>query len=191
MSVETIASRVRPPLPRSRIPRTGALPTGPRPRFEPLVRVLVPFLAADVGFVNLDDAAQLPPIPGAGFAQTMQHEPRRLLGDADFLRELEAADALPRRHEQIHRVDPLVQRNMRPLKDGASSHREILPAGVAAVEPALPRRNALALDRRPDTSARSATGGPSRYSRALRHLGSCRKARKRRLLCVQPCAIPL
>ena len=44
MSVEIIASRVRPPLPRSAHPEHWRFTDGTAPEAEPLVGVLVPFL---------------------------------------------------------------------------------------------------------------------------------------------------
>src|SRR5207249_2934249 len=78
-------------------------------------------------------------------AEPMEHEPRRLLRHADLLRELEGRDALPRRDEEIHRVEPLVQRDVAALEDGPRADGEVLPAFVAAVEPALARGDALTL----------------------------------------------
>ena len=74
----------------------------------------------------------------------MQDEPSRLLRDADFLGELHRGNALAGRHEQVHRVNPLVQRNVAALEYRAGAHREVLLALVAAVEAALPRRDPLA-----------------------------------------------
>ena len=46
------------PLPRSTMPATMVLPSGSAPGVELLVGVLVPFLAPDVGLVNLDLAEE-------------------------------------------------------------------------------------------------------------------------------------
>lgn len=71
--------------------------------------------------------------------------PSRFLRDTDFLRQLHGRNALPGRDEQVHRIQPLVQGNMRPLKDGAGADREVLFALIAAVipapEPGRPRSN--------------------------------------------------
>ena len=45
---------------------------------------------------------------------------------------------------QVHRVNPLMQRNMRPLENRAGADGEVLLALVAAVEAALARRDPLA-----------------------------------------------
>jgi hypothetical protein len=67
------------------------------------------------------------------------------LCDADLLGELKAADALPRRDQQIHGVNPLVQRDFGPLEDGAGANGEVGQASVAAVEAALAGADALGL----------------------------------------------
>jgi hypothetical protein len=106
--------------------------------------VLVLFNAADVGLVNLDDALKLREVRAASLAQTMQHKPRRFLRDADFLRKLHGRNALARRHKEIHRVNPLMQRHMAALKDGSGPNREVLFAGVAAIVSVLAHGDALA-----------------------------------------------
>jgi len=109
-----------------------------------LVLVLVGFLPADVGFVDFDDAGELAEILAARLAQPAEDEPRGLLRDANFLRQLHRRDALARGHNEIHRVNPLVQRNVRPLENSAGANREILFALVAAVEAAFALRDPLA-----------------------------------------------
>jgi len=112
---------------------------------QPLVGVLVPFLAADVGFVTLDEAAQFSQVPTAArFAEPMEHEPGGLLGDANFLGELHRADALAGRHQQIHGVEPLVQGDMAAFHDRARANREVLATEVTAVVTALPDSDPLA-----------------------------------------------
>src|SRR5207248_543739 len=71
-------------------------------------------------------------------------KPRGLLGDVNLFGQLHGRDALTRRHEQVHRVNPLVQRNLGPLEDGARSNSEVKVAGVAVVEAfSRPGRNPL------------------------------------------------
>jgi hypothetical protein len=74
----------------------------------------------------------------------MEDEPRRLLRDANFLGELHRRNALARRHKQIHRVNPLVQRNVRALKNRSGPNREILLALIATIETALADRDTIA-----------------------------------------------
>lgn len=102
--------------------------------FLPLV--LVRFLATEKRLVNLDDALQF--VDGVGsrarFTQPSQDKPRRLLGDADLFGELHRTDALARRDQQVHGVDPLVQGNLGAFKDRAGSDGEVKIARVAVIE---------------------------------------------------------
>lgn len=106
--------------------------------------VLVLLLAARVGLIDFDDALQLGQIITARLAKPLQQEPRRLLRDADFLGELHGRDALARRDQQVHRVNPLVQRHMRALENRAGANRKVFLAGVAAVVATSARRDPLA-----------------------------------------------
>ena len=99
--------------------------------------VLVTFLAADEGLINFDDALQVSEVVSASFAQALQHKPRGLLRDPDFLRQLHGRDALARGDEQVHCVNPLVQRNVRALEDRTGANREIFLALIAAIVAAL------------------------------------------------------
>lgn len=92
---------------------------------------------ADIGFVDFDQAGQLRRVVSTGFAQALEHEPRGLLRDADLRMQLQTADALPARDEQIHRVEPFVQWHLRPLEYRGGANREVVQAGVAAVEATL------------------------------------------------------
>ena len=149
--------RVRPP--RSRMPRTAVLPTVPPPSLELLGLVLVLFDAADIRLVNLNDALELLKIRAAGLAEAMQNKPRRLLRDADFLRELHGRNALARRHKEIHRVNPLMERHMAALENRPGPNRKILFAGVAAIIAALARGDAFA--RTTDRAARAVRPKPA------------------------------
>ena len=111
---------------------------------ELLELMLVLFEAAYEGFVNFDDALQLFKLRSARLAQPMKDEPCGLLRDPDFLGELHGRNALASRHKQIHRVDPLVQRNVRPLENRSGSNREVLFALIAAIKSARPNRNTFA-----------------------------------------------
>jgi hypothetical protein len=64
----------------------------------------------------------------------VQHEPCSLLSDADLFGYLHGRNALAGRHHQVHRVNPLVQRDVRPLENRACTNGEIELALVAAVE---------------------------------------------------------
>lgn len=122
----------------------GGLSHSAAPLIQPLADVFIPLLAADVGLVNLHDAAQGFDLLTASLAEPLQDEPCGLLRDAYLFGELQAADALARRDEQIHGIQPLVQRDVRPLEYRAGAHSEILFALVATVVTASPLRDALA-----------------------------------------------
>lgn len=86
--------------------------------------------------INLNDAAQL--VYGIGsrarLAQPPQDEPCRLLGDTDLFGELHRGNPLAGGNQQVHGVDPLVQRHLGPLEDRSGTNGEIEVAGVAVVE---------------------------------------------------------
>jgi len=104
------------------------------PRVQLLALVLVALFSADESFVNLNEAAKLSHLAVACFAESAQHEPCRLLSDADLFRQLHRTDALAGSDKQIHGIDPLVEWNMRPLKDRPSTDGEIELTGIAAVK---------------------------------------------------------
>ena len=112
---------------------------------EFLALVLVGFLAANIHLVDLDEAPQDGRIVPAGFAEPLKHEPRGLLRDPNLLRQLKAGNALPGRDQQIHGVEPLVQRDMAALEDGRGADGEVRLTGVAAVAAALARGDPLGL----------------------------------------------
>ena len=122
----------------------GRLTYRAAPGFEFFSIVLVPLLPAEIGVVNLDHALQLGQIVPARLPEPMKDEPRGLLGDSDFLAQLHGGDALAGRDEQIHGVEPLMERDVAPLENRARPDGEILPTGVASVVAALADRNPLA-----------------------------------------------
>lgn len=117
-------------------PENGSLANAPPACMEFLRLVLVPLQSTDEALIDLYDAAQLVDVLGSGarLTQPSQHEPCRLLRDPDLFRQLQAADSLAGGDQQVHRVDPLIQRDFRPLEDRSRAHREIEVAGVAVVE---------------------------------------------------------
>lgn len=136
------AALVLPPF--SRIPRTAVLPTAPR-RVQLLALVFVGFLAADECLVDLDESRQDGRVITASLAEPLEHEPRRFLGHADLRGQLKTADTLAGRDQQIHGVEPLMERDVRPLEDGPRPHGEVALTGITAIEAALARRDALGL----------------------------------------------
>lgn len=129
----TMEKRALPP--RSDQPRHPRVP--PASSVQLLRFVLVPLFPAHVGFVNLDDALQLRQVFSARLPETVQDEPGGLLRDANLFGELKAADALAGRDEQIHGVQPLVERDVRPLENRPGANGEVFGALVTAVVPAL------------------------------------------------------
>ena len=79
--------------------------------------MLVGFQPANEAFIDFDRATQLVQsavrtIAAASLAQATENEPRGFLSDADFFRELQPRDSLARGDQQVHGVEPLVQRNL-------------------------------------------------------------------------------
>jgi hypothetical protein len=71
--------------------QNGSLADRAAPRVQLFLLVLIGLDAANVGFVNLDDAGQLVEFGTARLAQPVQQKPCRLLRDADLFRQLQAA----------------------------------------------------------------------------------------------------
>src|SRR5208282_5501423 len=92
----------------------GSLADRSAPSLELFVLVLVALFSADEALIYFDDAAQLVKVitRAARLAQTLQHEPSGLLGNANLFPELQTGDALASGNEQIHGVEPLVKGNM-------------------------------------------------------------------------------
>ena len=119
------------------------LSDGATARIKLFVGVFGRLFTADVNLVNLDDATQHRRIVAARLSETLQDKPRRFLRHADLFGELQRRYAFARGDKQINRVEPLVQRHMRPLKNRSGAHSKVLFALVAAVVSALARRDAL------------------------------------------------
>ena len=119
--------------------KDGGLTYGATARVELFPLVLIALFSADERLVNLDGALELCQLRTTCLAQASQNEPRGFLGDADLFGQLKRRDALAGRNEQIHGIDPLVQRDMRTLKNRARTNGEIELAGVAAMEAVFAR----------------------------------------------------
>ena len=105
--------------------------------------VFVALFAADESLINLHGAAQLGEVVFARLAEPAENEPSRLLRDANLLGKLHAADALAGGDDEVHRIEPFVQRHVRPLEDGSGADREVELAWVTAVIAALARRDPI------------------------------------------------
>lgn len=121
----------------------GRLSDRSAPLPELLVFVLIGFLAADVRLINFHDAAQHFEFVPAGHPEPLQQEPGAFLSDTDLFGQLQRGNAFAGRDEQVHGIEPLVERNVGPLEDGSGSYRKVLLAGVAAVKTALSGRDPL------------------------------------------------
>lgn len=106
-------------------------------RFPQHLRGAIPF-AADVRFVNLDGAVQLFCIFRARIhrvANPMRHEPRRLVRKLEHPVQLVGRNAFLAGAQNEHGHYPLGNRNVAGLKNRPNCHRELLPAGRAAIQP--------------------------------------------------------
>lgn len=126
-------------------PQHGSLADRAAPGIELLALVLVGFLTANIHLVDFDDAAQHAGVIAARLAEPLKHEPRGLLRDPDLLRQLHRRDALAGRDQQIHGVEPLMERDVGPLENGRGADGEVRLTGVTAVEAALTRGDPLGL----------------------------------------------
>ena len=124
-------------------PKYGSLADRSAPTSEFIGLVLIALQPANKSLVNLHDAAQLVGVLAASLAEPLEHEPCRLLSDADFFAELEGRDSLAGSYYEIHGIYPFVERNVRPLKDRASADGEVQLAWVTAVIAVLAGRDTL------------------------------------------------
>jgi hypothetical protein len=101
---------------------------------ELFMLMFVRFLATYETLIKLNDALQLRNNfgSGTGFAEPMQNEPRGFLRDADLFGELQTADAFASGDEQVHSVEPLMQRDFTALKNGFGADSEIKVATPVA-----------------------------------------------------------
>ncbi len=102
-----------------------------------------PRVGQTLAVIGFDDSLQFGEFATASLAEPVEHEPRGFLLDANLFGDLHGRDALAGRHKQVHGVEPLMQRDVRPLEDRAGSDREVKLALVAAVKASLARRDAI------------------------------------------------
>lgn len=100
-----------------------------------LVFVLVLEVAADEGFVYLNDAEQLQEFPILHrHADAMAHVPRGFVGaEAERAEDLQRADAFLARHHHMDDAEPILQRFVGVLEDGSDRHGEAIGRLVVAV----------------------------------------------------------
>src|ERR1019366_7023260 len=86
-------------------PKDGRLADWATTQVHLLVGVPIRFLAAQVGLIGLNDARQRTRIHAAlaaSLTDALEHEPCGLLGNAEFLADLHAADTFPGGTNQVH-----------------------------------------------------------------------------------------
>lgn len=127
--------------------------------------VHVPGLAADVGLIDLDGAAQLLEAAGLhGEPDSVQHEPRRLLRDPERPPQLVGADSILGVGDEPDGRKPLVQPERGILEDRPELDRVLLLAGFAL--PKTARRQVAVLDAA--TARADRTIGPAQVGDELR-----------------------
>jgi hypothetical protein len=100
----------------------------------PLIPMFVLVLPADVGFIYLDDAAQL---IGSMFteasADAIAHVERGLVGtEAHVTHDLQGTHALFANQHKVHDLEPVAERLVRVLKDRPDQNREPIAARLGA-----------------------------------------------------------
>ena len=99
---------------------------------EPLVLVLVAFLAADVGLIGLNRTIERDGVRFPGAPDAVREVPGGLLRDAEVAVQLHARYALEVGGEQVGRDRPRAQRQLRAVHDAPSLDRKVHPAVIAA-----------------------------------------------------------
>jgi hypothetical protein len=98
-----------------------------------LVPMPVAVAPANIGFVNLNDAAKLSFRLNESGADFVAHGMRSAVGtEAHDALDLEGADTLFARQHQMHDTKPLPERLIRVLKDGAGDMREAIGGHASA-----------------------------------------------------------
>src|ERR1700674_6076980 len=91
-------------------------------------------LATDIRFINLDGFLQATKgrifRRSHRFAQTMAHEPSRLVADAEHAMDLMPRNTLLRSRHQEQRHQPFRERDLAFLKNGFDLDGELLTAGL-------------------------------------------------------------
>ena len=116
----------------------GNLAHGTTSRLEPLGPVLVPLLAAHVGFVYFNRSPEGNPVILKGLPDSHRQVPCRLLGHVQVPVELHRKDALQARGHEVDGDCPRLATQGRVVHEGVRLDREVLPARPAAVGLRLP-----------------------------------------------------
>ncbi len=108
------------------------------PHADLLVPMPVAIVSADIGFINLDNAAKFLSVLNEGGPDLVAHEPSGLVGaEAHVAEDLKGAHALLADEHQMRDSEPILQRLIRVLKDCAGQVREAV-ASVGCARIALP-----------------------------------------------------
>jgi hypothetical protein len=94
-------------------------------------------LAAVPSLIGLDDPGELHPVVGHRGADAMAEIPGGLIGDAQHPLQLVCANALLGLAHDVDGKEPLPQRQLRVVEDGADADAELVAAAVTIELPAL------------------------------------------------------
>ena len=92
-------------------------------------------LSADVGFVRFNDARK--PVVAVHLAHVLAdfvaHAKRSRIRDPELALQFLGRDAMPGSREEVHGIEPLLQRRMRAMKDGPDHGENLKPAPRALI----------------------------------------------------------
>ena len=104
--------------------------------------------STDIGFISFDIAVQRQLTVHIGHVLTnfVCHAPRRLIGHAQLALQLLRRHAMTRSREQVHRVEPFVERRPRPLHERANGRVQLMFTVLADIGSFARHTVELALD---------------------------------------------
>jgi hypothetical protein len=105
--------------------------------------MFIGLFAAEKGFVSFDNSLQFGEFAAASLTKAVKHEPRRFLLYTNLFGDLHGANALAGGDEQVHSIEPLMQRDVAALEDRAGTDGEVKLAFVAAMKASLAGRDAI------------------------------------------------
>jgi len=95
---------------------------------QALRETVVAVFAAEIGFVKLDFAGQLPAVIGQRIAQPIEDAPRGFIGDTKLTPKLFSGDTASSPCDQIHRIEPEMQRRRGFVEDRSRSWVQVMAA---------------------------------------------------------------
>jgi hypothetical protein len=112
-----------------------------------LIPVTVFVLAADIGFINLDDTAKLFLRLYHRGANLVAHAPRGFVGaEAHLPHDLQRANSLFAGRHQMHDLEPVAERLVRVLKDRVDHYREAVAVWRAFLALPMPLARRQVID---------------------------------------------